>query len=528
MHAGTNIGVILLIGLLVAIGGYQGQRIDDIQASEAFYRWIVTASTHLRMQSTLEYRDSTLSAEPMDDELFAELVALTESELPDLPVDIEKDTGRNDEPFPKILRAVRQNEDNLVWKIATSQEARSIRDSFFEYRDAGLLQSVGTQFNVAHLYGSNDQSFGVGVTSLFFGFRKLSANFLWLQVDKYWHLGQAHRMVPLMRTTVTLDPNFIDAFLLGAWHMAYNITAKLEMTPEPEKEWNPKYNRRLGRKEEWYYIAADFLKDGIRKNPRNYKLYFDLGYGIYDQKVQDYNNAVRYMDAALDHPHKRWVPRMLYRAQTKNGQFEDSTEGWHKYLDIFPNHTVALGAIRTNDALVAEATAEEAFACAEASQAAAEMAWNAARKARDNNNIAQAELYENAALEAEGAAQDMNDLAHLQTAAARTIWIPMYEERNDPQAEAHLARLDALKYIEEDREYEAIAALEKAKWAYGGMWEEASEMMMEIKAKYGLDYTESERMAIERKKESAPYLDEYDLPPVIHRVDCGYIDEGAI
>ena len=366
--------------------------------------------------------------------------------------------------------------------------AKGIRDSFLAYRDAGLLQSVGTQFNVAQLYGSNDQSFGVGVTSLFFGFRKLSANFLWLQVDKYWHLGQVHRMVPLMRTTVTLDPNFIDAFLLGAWHMAYNITAKLEMTPEPEKKWNPKYNRRLGRREEWYYIAADFLKDGIRKKPRDYKLYFDLGYGIYDQKVQDYNNAVRDMDAALDHPHKRWVPRMLYRAQTKNGQFEDSTEGWHDYLDIFPDHPVALREIRTNDALVAEATADEAFDCAEASTAAAEMAWDAARKARDNNNIAQAELYENAALEAERAAQDMNDLAHLQLAAARAIWTPMYEEENDAQAEAHLARLDALRYLEnEDGYWEAMAALEKAKWAYGGMFAEASEMTMEIKAKYGLN-----------------------------------------
>ena len=95
--------------------------------------------------------------------------------------------------------------------------------------------------------------------------------------------------------------------------MAYNITAKLEATPEPEKKWSEKYKRRLGRKEEWYHIAADFLKDGIRKNPRNYKLYFELGYGIYDQKVRDYTNAVRYMDAALDHPHERWVPRMLQR-----------------------------------------------------------------------------------------------------------------------------------------------------------------------------------------------------------------------
>ena len=35
-------------------------------------------------------------------------------------------------------------------------------------------------------------------------------------------------------------------------------------------------------------------------------------------------------------------------------------------------------------------------------------------------------------------------------------------------------------------------------------------------------------MAVERKEEAAQYLDEYELPPGIHRVDCGYIDEGTL
>ena len=36
-----------------------------------------------------------------------------------------------------------------------------------------------------------------------------------------------HRMLPLMKTCVTLDPGFVDAYLLGAWHMAYNATASM-------------------------------------------------------------------------------------------------------------------------------------------------------------------------------------------------------------------------------------------------------------------------------------------------------------
>ena len=80
-------------------------------------------------------------------------------------------------------------------------------------------------------------------------------------------------------------PNFVDAYLLGAWHLAYNLTAKLPETPEPMKVYFPKYGKRLGIKQEWYYIATEFLKDGIRKNPRDYRVYFDLGYGIYENKL---------------------------------------------------------------------------------------------------------------------------------------------------------------------------------------------------------------------------------------------------
>ncbi|MCH7908589.1 MAG: hypothetical protein IIB38_03120 [Candidatus Hydrogenedentes bacterium] len=120
-------------------------------------------------------------------------------------------------------------------------------------------------------------------------------------------------------------------------------------------------------------------------------------------------------------------------------------------------------------------------------------------------------------------------IADREMIAARAIWIPMYEDENDAQAEAHIARLDALRYLEKEGGYwEAMAALEKARWAYGEMFEQASDMTMEIKAKYNLAFTVSEQMAIERKEEAAQYLDEYDLPPVIHRVDCGYIDEGTL
>ena len=126
----------------------------------------------------------------------------------------------------------------------------------------------------------------------FSGSEKSRRNLIWIEVDRFWHQGNMYRMITLMRTCVALDPHFIEAYLIGAWHLGYNATAKMQDTPWPRREWDDRYNVCLGEKERFYYYAIDFLKDGIRRNPRNYKLYFDLGFSLYKQKLEDYPNAV--------------------------------------------------------------------------------------------------------------------------------------------------------------------------------------------------------------------------------------------
>src|SRR5690606_5004053 len=160
----------------------------------------------------------------------------------------------------------------------------------------------------------------------------------WLQVDRYWHEGALFRMVPLMRTTVTLDPTFVDAYLLGAWHLAYNITAGLPETPEAEKVYDPKVGRRIGQKESFYYFAADFLKDGIWNTPKDYRLYFDLGFRVYHEKLDDNQQAARYLSEAVRYRHDVWVPRTLYRILEFNGQYEEALRGWKDYLRRYPQN----------------------------------------------------------------------------------------------------------------------------------------------------------------------------------------------
>ena len=121
-------------------------------------------------------------------------------------------------------------------------------------------------------------------------------------MDRYWHKGMLYRMLPLMKTVVMLDPNFVDAYLVGSWHLAYNATAKMLDTPWPLREWDPELQACVGEKERYYHLAIQYLKDGIRKNPRDYRLYFDLGFCVYKEKMEDYENAVLYLSEAIRHP----------------------------------------------------------------------------------------------------------------------------------------------------------------------------------------------------------------------------------
>ncbi len=304
---------------------------------------------------------------------------------------------------------------------------------------------------------------GVNIFNLFFGFRKLAANFVWLEVDRYWHQGDMFRMIPLMRTCVTLDPQFVDAYMVGAWHLAYNATAQMPPTPQSLKVWSNKFQACVGEKESYYYVGADFLKDGIRNNPRNYRLYFDLGFGIYKQKLEDYQKAVFYLSEAQRQPHDTWVPRQLCIVQELNKQYGDALAGWREYAKRFPELNtgteVASRFIKRNTGHLYEQEAEKARAAAQETTGLAE---------------------KQALLEKAG--------RHWQD--ARETW----ESIGSTYAEARVFRMDALAYIEEEDYLSAIAMLDVARWTDPGkMFLEASEMIIRTKQKAGIDLTLSER-----------------------------------
>ncbi len=521
-----KINVLPLIGAIVVllfVGAFQGHRLGQMRETEIFYRWVLSASLQSRFGQDLEPNKSPDLPESMDEELFAKVLELAQAELVELPVE-EDDLDAEGNPHHVLLRAARQEEDRMIYDLVAGKGGRSLKGEFFDHLQSQLLQSVGTQFQTASLYDEETRVQGVGLTSMFFGFRKVAANFLWLEVDKYWHSGEMHRMVPLMRTSVALDPNFVDAYLLGAWHLAYNLTARIPETPEPNKRFNEKYGKRLGKKEEWYYVAADFLKDGIDKNPRDYRVYFDLGYAIYENKLKDHGLAVLYLDEARRYQHDKWVPRMLYLAQWRNGQYEDAIQGWEEYSEDFPNNLSAIRFTKINRGYLAEARAEQANECKEAAEAAQQRYAALAVEARESGDLQKAELHEAESRIAGDIAVEMAARSEEEWENARKIWTPMIEISADPIAKARMMRQRATRRMNEGRYYEAIAELELARYEFLEAFDEVSDLMIEVKQKFGISLTISERLAVERKAEAALY-NQGNEPKKIRYIECKYLQD---
>jgi hypothetical protein len=469
-----------LVVVLVAVGAYQGRRIDRIREAELFYRWILAEATQERVfTEKLEApMVSTDQPQMMDRPLFHSIVDVAEGVLPG-----EGGVDERGKPVKKLVKFAEEGRNDVVWDLASGDRLARHRRDFLQYLREKRLVSVASEFNAEDIYSGGQA--GVSLGNIFFGFRKVAANFVWLQVDKYWHQGMMHRMIPLMKTCVALDPNFIDAYLLGAWHLAYNATAKLPDTPEPLKKYHPKYGARLGEKELYYYLAIDFLKDGIRKNPANYKLLFDLGFAIYDIKLKDYANAVRYLSAAIRRRHDRWVPRQLYICMEKNGQYEDALAGWKDYLEKNRDNPVesekAERFIARNEGMIQEKTADQAL----------DRAKNARNPAEADALRAEAEKCRNEALK---------------------IWQAMTGGGGepDPFALGRILRMKALKLIGEQRYLEAIAVLQNA-WSKSAPFaEEALDMIIDTKLKADIPLSTSEKKAVMRREEAEKYK---QLPP---------------
>ena len=269
----------LIFAFLVPISIMQNA-IDDDGVSVAFLRWIDNQEAS-RSRALQEFFRSTDDRTPEEIELFERADQLGLSLSPDF----------------------RELSVDEKWRVIRSPDFEPIEGRFLDL----VLQSKITLAGGEIEWSNPNVSANVG--ALVLGFRKLVADMLWLKVDEYWHLGLASRMFPMMETVVALDPHFIEAYALGGWHLAYNVTVTVHSAEEKIK-----------------YIdqGISLLEKGIKYNPRSAKLYSELGFTIYFIKLRDWEKAAYYMGEAIKYEHDPWMERLYAICLERMGEEEES------------------------------------------------------------------------------------------------------------------------------------------------------------------------------------------------------------
>lgn len=282
----------LTVAFLIPISILQGS-IDNDKIGVAFLRWVDNQEAYQRRA----VKAFTISP----DERAPEEIALFNQ---------TKATGLS----------LNQGFDGLPvaekWPLIHDHNFDSLRERFL----ALVLDSKITLSEGEIEWSNPDVSANVG--ALVLGFRKLVADMLWLRVDEFWHLGLASRMLPMMETVVALDPHFIEAYSLGAWHLAYNVTVTVHSVEEKMK-----------------YIdqGIGLLEKGIKNNPRSSKLYFELGFTMYFNKLKDWEKAAYYLGEASKYEHESWVERSYVLALERMGEEEKAMLVLEDYDRRFPD-----------------------------------------------------------------------------------------------------------------------------------------------------------------------------------------------
>ena len=151
-------------------------------------------------------------------------------------------------------------------------------------------------------------------------FRGILAGWAYLKANQYFYEGKWKKITPFLRIRATLEPELTDSWSVGSWHLAFNLSKEAESPSERER---------------MIEVGIEFLKEGIKKNPKTAHLYFDLAWTYY-MRLGDLEEAIRLFQLSLNLEYKRstvvWLA-YLYRGL---GRSEEEIKVWEDYLERFP------------------------------------------------------------------------------------------------------------------------------------------------------------------------------------------------
>ena len=174
---------------------------------------------------------------------------------------------------------------------------------------------------------------GVIVGAILGGFREVAASMLWMKTDALWDKGEGTHVQALwtMRLTTLLDPHWLEPWRITGWHLAYNMFVETDSAEEKAK---------------FLQMGVDSLKEGVSWNPDRYDLYFELGWTYFD-KVRDYENAVKWLEASIEFPHPEYIDRLIAHALERQPDMPRALD-WYDYcLKRNPTDGTAAGATMT-------------------------------------------------------------------------------------------------------------------------------------------------------------------------------------
>jgi hypothetical protein len=148
------------------------------------------------------------------------------------------------------------------------------------------------------------------------GFREMIAGILWVRADAFFDSGNYDAILPIIRLVTMLDPNEIDVYATGMWHIGYNFTDEEQ------------------RSDRRYIPSALALgEEGAKQNPDTYELFFETGWMWYHKVDDDYDNAVYWFEQAKKRPDM--IPArkdLLSMAYQRDGRIQD---GLNNYLSLW-------------------------------------------------------------------------------------------------------------------------------------------------------------------------------------------------
>jgi len=140
-----------------------------------------------------------------------------------------------------------------------------MRKQFELANTAGTINTVGRALPI---------EFTLGAAT---GFREAIAGLLWVRTDKFFHEGNYDAIVPMVRIITWLDPQNVDVYQTGAWHLDYNFT---DAEQRSDRRYLP--------------LSVTLLEEGIANNPTTTKLYADLAFTHYFRKMCNYEKSIEW------------------------------------------------------------------------------------------------------------------------------------------------------------------------------------------------------------------------------------------